>query len=466
MENQEPFKYKNLQDYKKLDKSNYKILKKYKDIINLLNQTNQLFYINIEIYDKLIFCISICNKDGYVFTIPIIGADKKLYFSKENTKEIYKYLKCFLQNNVIVLYDLFQYKKMFLKNNMNINIFVDLKLMEYFVFLPDIPKGLNELKNKYLYKSYDYVESFSKKFFKYPVTKIYEKSAIKSDYIFKIYHKIKKDIKKDQMELIARYTYIKRILLNLYINGVIIKNKIFHPNFHLEENFSGRITTSNPNIQNMKNVFKSRKGYCFVKADLKEAEFRTFINLIGSKSMKEFINSGKDIFKLTSKKILGTEDRNKGKILHYGILYGMTHYGLAQKFKISKTEAKKVLKKYNEIFRGFLEYRKKIIDKAKKNPIKNLFGRRYKFDIENYNEKTIFNTLIKSSVADLLHFCLVDICKIIKEKNIDAYFFMDIHDELVFEVAKGQVNVIKKIIEKVFEKYDLMKIDFEVVNEY
>ncbi len=464
MANQKLFKYKDLEDYKKLDKSNYKILKKKDEVLDFLFQYNKTIFLNIESYKGNLFCISICDVVGKITTIPIVDANKKLFFSKEETIEILEEFKIFIKSNVIVLFDLFESREIFRKYNFSLNTFLDIKLINYILSLPEKPLSLNDMKEKYLYISYDFVSEFNEKSLKQPMTKIYEKSAVKCDYVCQIFHKIKNNPNEKEMDLICGLTYVKKILLEKHIEGIEVDGEKIYPNFNMEENFSGRITTSKPNVQNMKNVFVVDEGKKFLKADLREAEFRMFMLMLGSEKTKKLLE--KDIFVLTSKKLLNEDNRAKGKLLHYGVLYGITEYGLSKKLDISLEKAKEVLDNYNKLFSPFIKYRQRVIDSALEgNSVYNYFGREYNFD-KKTNGNTIFNTIIKSSVADMVHLSLKEIHKQIKEKELDAKFFMDIHDELVFEVVEEDVEDLKDIISEVYSEYELAKVSFEVVDEY
>lgn len=241
---------------------------------------------------------------------------------------------------------------------------------------------------------------------------------------------------------------------------------------------TGRLSSSNPNLQNIpikteigrkiRDAFVPKNGnFVFLGADYSQIELRILAHLSNDENLLKAFNNNEDIHTFTASLIFGVdldevdyEMRSKAKTINFGILYGMSTYGLAKDLNIPFYEAKHFIETYFKRYPQVAEYMDLVVKEAKeKHFVKTMLNRRrYLPEINSSNlstrqfaERTAINTVIQGTAADLIKVAMVKIGDIIKEKNYKADFVLQIHDELVFEVPKTEIMLFEEEVRRFME---------------
>ncbi|MFN3605223.1 MAG: DNA polymerase I [Leptonema sp. (in: bacteria)] len=244
-----------------------------------------------------------------------------------------------------------------------------------------------------------------------------------------------------------------------------------HTNFSQTITSTGRLSSSNPNLQNIpvkeeegkaiRKGFVAEKGYKLISVDYSQIELRILAHYSkDEKLIKAFLededihmNTAISLFNLPKDKIL-PEMRAKAKIVNFSIIYGATPYGLSLNLGIELKEAKEYISKFLNTYKGVKEYINFVIAFAEKNGyVETLFGRRrYIPDIFSDNKKikesaqrVAINTPIQGTSADIIKIAMIEIHKEIKKRNLKSKLILQVHDELIFESPEDEVDTIKKI---------------------
>jgi len=256
-----------------------------------------------------------------------------------------------------------------------------------------------------------------------------------------------------------------------------------HTSFGLASTLTGRLSSTDPNLQNIpirtpngkkiRTAFISEKGYSLVSFDYSQIELRLAAEISGDKNfIKAFKNNedihastAKEIFNLTESQI-NNDYRRKAKAINFGILYGISPYGLAKQLAITNTEAKEYINEYFDKYPNIKKYMDHQIDFAKANQfVETIFKRKINikgindknFAIRGFAERQAINAPIQGSAADIIKLAMIKIHNEIKINNIDAKMLLQVHDELIFEVENKKreelVNQVKDIMENVHLKY-------------
>lgn len=279
-------------------------------------------------------------------------------------------------------------------------------------------------------------------------------------------------------------------LLNTYVKNIekfILADGRVHPINHQLLAETGRLSVMDPSIQNMpirtelgqeiRSIFKNTKGI-ILAFDYSQIELRVMAHFSKDEAMIEAFNNDVDIHTQTAKKILGSNDvtalqRSQAKAINFGIIYGMSSYGLAKQVGISNQTAKEFIEKYFLEYPNIKSYMDEQIQYAKDNGyVKTLFGRKREIptiNSKNYKEKEMsarmaINTPIQGTAADIMKMALIKVNKALGEANVDAKIIMQIHDEIVLDVnPKHKDKVIKIVKENMEDVVDLevkLKVDY------
>lgn len=275
-------------------------------------------------------------------------------------------------------------------------------------------------------------------------------------------------------------------LKNTYIDAlpqlVDRKTNRIHTSFNQIGAETGRMSSENPNLQNIpvktelgrqirKAIVASQNKGCLVASDYSQIELRVLAHISGDEVLIKAFKEDKDIHKFTSSLLYNTDEgsvtgemREVAKRINFGIIYGLSPFGLANDLKIPHEEARVFIDEYFLRYPGVKDYINNQISRAKKDGfVTTLLGRRrYLPDINNKNqairqfaERQAVNTPIQGSAADLIKLAMVNIHKEIKEKNIKSRMILQVHDELVFDVVQDEANdivsLVKMRMENVFE---------------
>ena len=258
-----------------------------------------------------------------------------------------------------------------------------------------------------------------------------------------------------------------------------------HTSFLLAATTTGRLASSDPNLQNIpiksndgkeiRKAFISNKGCSLLSADYNQIEMRILADLADVKELKKAFNNKEDIHSLTASQVFNvkikdvtSELRRKAKAINFGIIYGISQYGLAKQISVSTSEADEFLKSYFKKFPEIKDYMSTTINFCRKSGyVNNIFGRRThitgindkNFNVRNFQERAAINAPIQGSASELMRIAMINIFEKIKVKKIkDCKLLLQIHDELIFEVKKDNIENIKKLVEngmKSVQKSDL-----------
>jgi DNA polymerase-1 len=285
-------------------------------------------------------------------------------------------------------------------------------------------------------------------------------------------------------------------LLNTYVEVlpqlVNPKTGKIHTSFNQTITSTGRLSSNNPNLQNIpireergreirKCFVASNSEHIFFSADYSQIELRLMAHLSNDKNMLEAFNKySLDIHTATAAKIFKVDEdkvtkemRAKAKTANFGIIYGISAFGLSQRLNIPVTEAKQLIDSYFESFPGVKSYMDECIRKARdKEYVETIFGRRrYLPDINSRNsvvrgfaERNAINAPIQGSAADIIKLAMVKIANRFREENLNSKMILQVHDELNFDVYKPELEKVKEIV--VFEMENVISLKVPLVVDY
>jgi len=251
------------------------------------------------------------------------------------------------------------------------------------------------------------------------------------------------------------------------------KTKRVHTSFLLAATNTGRLASSNPNLQNIpiktdegkeiRKAFIVEKSNILISADYNQIEMRILADIADVKELKKAFKNNEDIHNLTASQVfnlpidkVNDDLRRKAKAINFGIIYGITQYGLAKQISVSNQEALDFINSYFKKFPEIKDYMSTTINACRKQGyVNNIFGRRIhlrgindkNFSIRSFQERAAINAPIQGSAADIIRLAMIKIDKIIlNTKNTQAKMLLQIHDELIFECKEKDKETIKKIV--------------------
>ena len=281
-------------------------------------------------------------------------------------------------------------------------------------------------------------------------------------------------------------------LLNTYtyslINEVNKKTLRIHTSYSMAATNTGRLSSTDPNLQNIpirtdegkkiRNAFISDKGFKLVSLDYSQIELRLLAHIGKVEDLKKAFDKNIDIHKKTASQIFNVELkdvnddlRRKAKTINYGIIYGISAFGLAKQLNIQRSEADLIIKEYFKNYKGILNYINETTDFCKKNGfVKTLFGREcYIEGINNKNPsfrnfaiRAAVNAPIQGSAADIIKKAMINIYKFLKEKKTKSKMILQVHDELLFEMCESEINYLSMDIKKIMENSSLPEIKLDI----
>ncbi len=278
-------------------------------------------------------------------------------------------------------------------------------------------------------------------------------------------------------------TYVEGMLP--YINE---KTKRIHSYFHQTVTATGRISSTEPNLQNiptrielgkrLRKVFKPKEGYVFIDADYSQIELRVLAHISQDEHMLEAFKNGEDIHKQAASKVLGIpieevtkEQRSNAKAVNFGIVYGISDFGLAEQLGISRKQAKQYIEQYLEKYSGIDEFMKEVVEQAKeKGYVETLFNRRRyipelssnNYMVRQFGARAAMNTPIQGTAADIMKLAMVNLNKALEETSIDAKIILQVHDELILEVNEKDKEQAKQMLKECMEKAVQLSVPLEV----
>lgn len=248
-----------------------------------------------------------------------------------------------------------------------------------------------------------------------------------------------------------------------------------HSSFNQALAATGRLSSNNPNLQNIpirtqegakvREAFVPRdENHVLLAADYSQVELRLIAEISGDEAMMEAFQSGKDIHRATAARVFEVpyeevtkEQRYRAKTVNFSIVYGAGATNLSQQLDIKRAEAKELIEQYFSRYPGLKGYMDRAVAEARENGyVKTLMGRRrYLRDIDSRNgvirshaERNAINTPVQGSAADLIKIAMININRIFQEKQFKSKMILQVHDELVFDAHKDELETIKPIIEE------------------
>ena len=284
------------------------------------------------------------------------------------------------------------------------------------------------------------------------------------------------------IEQILEYREIKK-LLSTYILALpeltSEKTKRIHTTFNQSVAATGRLSSINPNLQNIpirtergrktREAFIPRdENFTLLAADYSQIELRVMASLSKDEGMLRAFNDKIDIHTATAAKVykvpiseIDRTMRSNAKSVNFGIIYGISAFGLSQNIGISRTEAKEIINEYFQEFPKVKEYMDFSIEKARENEfVETILGRRrYLKDINSRNgmlramaERNAINAPIQGSAADIIKKAMIDVQSEMEKQNLKSKMLLQVHDELVFDMHKEEENVLKNLVKQNMEK--------------
>ena len=253
------------------------------------------------------------------------------------------------------------------------------------------------------------------------------------------------------------------------------KTKRVHTSFLLAATNTGRLASSDPNLQNIpikseegreiRKAFIAEKKNILISADYNQIEMRILADMADVKELKKAFKNNEDIHSLTASQVFNVpinevneELRRKAKTINFGIIYGITQYGLAKQISVSNQEALDFINSYFKKFPEIKDYMNSTVSACRKQGyVSNIFGRRIhlkgindkNFSIRSFQERAAINAPIQGSAADIIRLAMIKIDKLIEDKNkLQTKMLLQIHDELIFECLEKNKEFVKKNIKE------------------
>jgi len=245
-----------------------------------------------------------------------------------------------------------------------------------------------------------------------------------------------------------------------------------HTSYNQTGAATGRMSSSDPNLQNIpirseegrriRQAFVADEGNCILAADYSQIELRIMAHLSADESLLTAFRDGKDIHRATAAEVFDvpldkveTEQRRAAKAINFGLIYGMSAFGLAKQLNVTRYQAQDYIDLYFERYPGVKDYMDSTREQAHETGyVETLFGRRlYLPEINSrngqrrqYAERTAINAPMQGTAADIIKRAMIMVHNKLQESDINALMIMQVHDELVFEVAKNQVEALSKLL--------------------
>lgn len=298
----------------------------------------------------------------------------------------------------------------------------------------------------------------------------------------------------DKHEIIDKITEYRQIvkLKSTYVDGLInIINPIshrIHSSFNQTITTTGRISSTEPNLQNIpvrlelgrniRKVFIADKGYKLVDADYSQIELRVLAHMSQDEHMIDAFNHNVDIHTKTASQVFGidindvtSEQRSAAKAVNFGIVYGISDFGLSKNLHIPVKEAKNYIDSYLNTYEDIKSYMDNTIEEAKKDGyVKTILNRRRYIPeikssniiLKNLGKRLAMNAPIQGSAADVIKIAMVNVYKKLEEKNLKSKLVLQVHDELIIECIQEELDVVSKIVKDEMEHAISMDVSLDV----
>ena len=294
------------------------------------------------------------------------------------------------------------------------------------------------------------------------------------------------------VEKILEYRKIAK-LNSTYVEGLISaidkRDGKIHSSFNQTVTVTGRISSTEPNLQNipvrtqlgreMRKMFIAKsEDYVLIDADYSQIELRVLAHISEDENMIESFNSDFDIHSSTAAKIFGvkkdevtSEMRSAAKAINFGLVYGMGEFSLSQDLKISLKRAKEYIQDYLGSYPKVQKYMKETVEFAKENGyVTTMFGRRRdipeikasNFQVRSFGERVALNTPVQGSAADIIKLAMINVFNRLNEENLKSKLILQVHDELIIEAPKEEVDKVCALLREEMEKATKLLVPLKV----
>lgn len=282
-------------------------------------------------------------------------------------------------------------------------------------------------------------------------------------------------------------TYIEGLKKSCYADGKV------HTIFNQALTQTGRLSSIEPNLQNIpirleegrlirRAFVPSHEGWLILGADYSQIELRILAHISNTESLIEAFTHGEDIHKKTAMDVFKVSEeemtsdlRRSAKAINFGIIYGMSAFGLSENLNITQKEAKKYIDHYLETYSGIHQYMEDTVKEAKFNGyVSTLFNRRRyipeltqkNYAIRQFGERTAMNAPIQGTAADIIKKAMIDVYRVMKEKKVQSRLLLQVHDELIFEVPKEELDMMIELVTRTMEDVVELKVPLKADYSY
>ena len=293
------------------------------------------------------------------------------------------------------------------------------------------------------------------------------------------------------IEKILEYRQLVK-LDTTYVEGLIpcinpVTHKI-HSTFHQTVTATGRISSTDPNLQTiptrlelgrkLRKVFKAADNNIFIDADYSQIELRVLAHISQDKNMIEAFNNNEDIHKQVASKVFKVpydkvtkEERSAAKAVNFGIVYGISDYGLGEQLHISRKQAKEYIEQYLKKYKGIKEFMSNVVKESRERGyVETLFKRKRtveelkskNFNISHFGERVAMNTPIQGTAADIMKIAMINVYKRLKNEKLQAKLILQVHDEIMVETPEVEKEKVKEIVKEEMENAAKLSVELKV----
>jgi DNA polymerase-1 len=261
-----------------------------------------------------------------------------------------------------------------------------------------------------------------------------------------------------------------------------------HTTFDQTGTATGRLSSANPNLQNIpirtevgreiRAAFTAAPGCVLLAADYSQIELRLLAHFSKDPLLVEAFRRGDDIHTLTASQVFGVpplmvtpDHRRQAKVVNFGIVYGLSPFGLSQNLSIETSEAKRFIDAYFDKYRGVRTFIDRTLDETRRDgKVKTLFGRvrpipdinSKNFNLRGFAERTAVNTPLQGTAADLIKLAMIRIDAAILERELKSRMTLQVHDELVFEVPEDELDIMRSLVREQMESVHQLNVPLMV----